>query len=94
MELIIASMKKLNNLHKQLQFWVYWNLLEVKIICFNREKSDQQVGFNGGVPITVEFSMKDMTGKTNEQNALSLFPDWDQDQLRKLIQEKEALFER
>ncbi|KAF3338926.1 DEAD-box ATP-dependent RNA helicase 7 [Carex littledalei] len=22
-----------------------------------------------------------MTGKTNEQNALSLFPDWDQDQL-------------
>ncbi|KAF3324746.1 Haloacid dehalogenase-like hydrolase domain-containing protein Sgpp [Carex littledalei] len=54
----------------------------------------QKVGFNGGVPITVEFSMKNMTGKTNEQNALSLFPDWDQDQLSKVIQEKEALFER
>ncbi|KAF3329496.1 DEAD-box ATP-dependent RNA helicase 7 [Carex littledalei] len=34
-----------------------------------------------------------MTGKTNEQNALLLFPDWDQDQLSQVIQEKEALFE-
>ncbi|KAJ4775107.1 Haloacid dehalogenase-like hydrolase domain-containing protein Sgpp [Rhynchospora pubera] len=53
----------------------------------------QKVGFNGGVPITVEFGMKNMAGRTNEQIGQFLFPDWDQDQLNKLVQEKEALFE-
>ncbi|KAJ3672665.1 hypothetical protein LUZ60_007386 [Juncus effusus] len=52
----------------------------------------QKVGFNGGEPITVEFGMKNMAGKTNQQIGQILFPDWNQDKQSKFFQEKEALF--
>jgi hypothetical protein len=35
-----------------------------------------------------------MVGRTNEQIGQALLPDWDEEQLSKLVQEKEALFEQ
>ncbi|CAN6166279.1 unnamed protein product [Urochloa humidicola] len=40
-----------------------------------------KVGYNGGVPITPEFGMTHMAGRSNEQIGRFLFPDWDQAEL-------------
>lgn len=53
-----------------------------------------KVGYNGGVPITHEFGMTHMAGRSNEQIGRFLFPDWDQGRLDAFFAEKEALFAR
>lgn len=52
----------------------------------------QEVGFQGGVPITEEFFIHNISGKENLHIGLTLFPDWDQDKRNKFLQDKEALF--
>ncbi|KAM0882825.1 hypothetical protein ACQ4PT_032041 [Festuca glaucescens] len=54
----------------------------------------QSLNYNGGVPITPEFGMKHMAGRSNEQIGRFLFPDWTQAQLDAFFAEKEALFGR
>jgi beta-phosphoglucomutase-like phosphatase (HAD superfamily) len=49
------------------------------------------LGYNGGVPITREFGVAHMDGRSNEQIGRFLFPDWDQDAF---FRDKEALFAR
>ncbi|CAN6192099.1 unnamed protein product [Urochloa humidicola] len=51
-----------------------------------------KVGYNGGVPITPEFGMTHMAGRSNEQIGRFLFPDWDQAKLDAFFAEKEKLF--
>ncbi|TVU13005.1 hypothetical protein EJB05_46673, partial [Eragrostis curvula] len=51
-----------------------------------------QIGYNDGVPITQEFGMTHMAGRSNEQIGSFLFPDWDQDRIDAFFREKEALF--
>ncbi|CAN6215426.1 unnamed protein product [Urochloa humidicola] len=51
-----------------------------------------KVGYNGGVPITPEFGMTHMAGRSNEQIGRFLFPDWDQAKLDAFFAEKEMLF--
>ncbi|KAK8454629.1 hypothetical protein SEVIR_4G006800v4 [Setaria viridis] len=53
-----------------------------------------KVGYNNGVPITPEFGMKHMAGRSNEQIGRFLFPDWDQARLDAFFAEKEELFAR
>ncbi|CAN6202829.1 unnamed protein product [Urochloa humidicola] len=53
-----------------------------------------KVGYNGGVPITPEFGMAHMAGRSNEQIGRFLFPDWDQAKLDAFFAEKEELFAR
>ncbi|CAN6172129.1 unnamed protein product [Urochloa humidicola] len=53
-----------------------------------------KVGYNGGVPITPEFGMTHMAGRSNEQIGRFLFPDWDQAELDAFFAEKEELFAR
>jgi len=53
-----------------------------------------KVGYNDGVPITHEFGMTHMAGRSNEQIGQFLFPDWDQGRLDAFFAEKEALFAR
>lgn len=52
----------------------------------------QEVGFQGGVPITEEYFINNISGKDNFYIGLSLFPDWDQDKRDKFLCDKEALF--
>uniref|UniRef100_A0ACD6A917 Uncharacterized protein n=1 Tax=Avena sativa TaxID=4498 RepID=A0ACD6A917_AVESA len=54
----------------------------------------QGLGYNGGVPITPEFGMTHMAGRSNEQIGRFLFPDWPQARLDAFFAEKEALFAR
>lgn len=54
----------------------------------------QEVGFNGGVPITEEFYIEDMSGKHNEQLFPVLFPDWDIERAMKFVDDKETMFRR
>lgn len=54
----------------------------------------QKAGYNDGVPITTEFGMKHMAGRSNEQIGRFLFPGWDQAKLDGFFKEKEALFAR
>lgn len=51
-----------------------------------------ELGYNGGVPITPEFGMTHMAGRSNEQIGRFLFPDWDQGRLDAFFRDKEALF--
>jgi len=53
-----------------------------------------KVGYNDGVPITHEFGMTHMAGRSNEQIGQFLFPDWDRGRLDAFFAEKEALFAR
>nr|CAB3469210.1 unnamed protein product [Digitaria exilis] len=53
-----------------------------------------KVGYNGGVPITQEFGMTHMAGRSNGQIGRFLFPDWDQAKLDAFFAEKEVLFAR
>ncbi|PIN09979.1 Sugar-terminal-phosphatase [Handroanthus impetiginosus] len=54
----------------------------------------QEVGFNGGVPITEEFFIKNISGMHNEELCHVLFPDWDLERARKFFVHKEAMFRR
>ncbi|KAA8515792.1 hypothetical protein F0562_018597 [Nyssa sinensis] len=54
----------------------------------------QDVGFNGGVPITEEFYTKDICGKHNTELARFLLPDWDFQRAMKFMDNKEAMFRR
>lgn len=54
----------------------------------------QEVGFNGGEPITEEFFIKSISGKHNEELCHVLFPDWDLETARKFFVDKEAMFRR
>jgi len=54
----------------------------------------QEVGFQGGDPITEEFFSKSISGKHNDYIGAELFPDWDESQRKKFLDDKEALFRR
>uniref|UniRef100_A0A7N0TIR3 Haloacid dehalogenase-like hydrolase domain-containing protein Sgpp n=1 Tax=Kalanchoe fedtschenkoi TaxID=63787 RepID=A0A7N0TIR3_KALFE len=53
-----------------------------------------EVGYNGGVPITEEFYVKDVCGKHNDVLGPYLFPDWDVRKSRQFLDKKEALFKK
>ena len=53
-----------------------------------------QIGFNGGVPITEEFFIKNISGKHNEELCGVLLPNWDLQRARKFMEDKEAFFRR
>ncbi|KAK4493177.1 hypothetical protein RD792_017965 [Penstemon davidsonii] len=54
----------------------------------------QEIGFNGGEPITEEFYAKNISGMHNEELCYVLFPDWDIKKARKFMDDKEAMFRR
>ncbi|CDP09369.1 unnamed protein product [Coffea canephora] len=54
----------------------------------------QEVGYNGGQPITEEFFIKRMNGLHNDELCHLLFPDWDFDRAMKFMDDKEAMFRR
>jgi len=53
----------------------------------------QEIGFNGGVPITEEFYIENIAGKHNDDVAVLLFPD-DVQRGLKFTDDKEAMFRR
>ncbi|KAF9668660.1 hypothetical protein SADUNF_Sadunf14G0026800 [Salix dunnii] len=54
----------------------------------------QEIGFNGGTPITEEFFIKNISGKHNEELREILLPHWEIQRSRKFLEDKEALFRR
>ncbi|CAA7406691.1 unnamed protein product [Spirodela intermedia] len=54
----------------------------------------QEVGYNGGEPITEEFFAKNISGGHNDDLARFLFPDWDHKTAMKFMDDKEAMFRR
>ncbi|KAJ1296180.1 hypothetical protein BS78_01G279700 [Paspalum vaginatum] len=54
----------------------------------------QQIGFNGGVPITEEFYSANISGGHNDDLARALLPDMDHQKAMRLMDEKEALFRK
>ncbi|KAK9911220.1 hypothetical protein M0R45_035141 [Rubus argutus] len=54
----------------------------------------QEVGFNGGIPITEEFFIENISGMHNEELCGVLFPDWDLQRARKFFEDKEDMFRR
>lgn len=53
----------------------------------------QEIGFNGGNPITEEFFIATVAGKHNDDIALDLFPG-DRERGLKFVEDKEAMFRR
>ncbi|KAJ4728767.1 haloacid dehalogenase-like hydrolase domain-containing protein Sgpp [Melia azedarach] len=53
----------------------------------------QEIGFNGGVPITEEYFIENMAGKHNDDMARILFPD-DFQRGVKFCEDKEAMFRK
>lgn len=53
----------------------------------------QEIGFNGGVPITEDYFVQNIAGKHNEDIASLLFPD-DHERGVKFLDDKEAMFRR
>lgn len=53
-----------------------------------------QVGFNGGITITEEFFVNNISGMHNEELCRVLLPDWDLQRARKFMEDKEDLFRR
>ncbi|KAJ1391757.1 Phosphoglycolate phosphatase-like, domain 2 [Sesbania bispinosa] len=53
----------------------------------------QEIGFNGGAPITEEFFIETVAGKHNDDIALALFPG-DLERGLKFVDDKEAMFRR
>ncbi|KAK4422917.1 Haloacid dehalogenase-like hydrolase domain-containing protein Sgpp [Sesamum alatum] len=53
----------------------------------------QEIGFNGGIPITEDFFIANIAGKHNEDIASALFPS-DHERGLKFTDEKEAVFRR
>ncbi|KAF5946465.1 hypothetical protein HYC85_016693 [Camellia sinensis] len=54
----------------------------------------QEIGFNGGVPITEEFFVKTISGKHNGEPSRILLPEWDFQRAMKFMDDKEAMFRR
>ncbi|XP_062098668.1 haloacid dehalogenase-like hydrolase domain-containing protein Sgpp [Humulus lupulus] len=54
----------------------------------------QEIGFNGGIPITEEFFIKNISGKHNDELCEVLLPDWDFQRASTFMEEKEGLFRR
>lgn len=54
----------------------------------------QEVGFNGGVPISEEFFVEHISGKHNEELSRVLLPDWEFEKAMQFMDDKEALFRR
>ncbi|KAI5647568.1 hypothetical protein M9H77_33573 [Catharanthus roseus] len=54
----------------------------------------QEVGFNGGEPITEEFFIKNISGMHNDELCHVLFPDWDFNKAMKFMEDKEEMFRR
>ncbi|KAL1562072.1 haloacid dehalogenase-like hydrolase domain-containing protein Sgpp [Salvia divinorum] len=54
----------------------------------------QELGYNGGEPITEEFFITNISGKHNEELCQVLFPDWELQRARKFFVDKEAMFRR
>ncbi|KAL8119398.1 haloacid dehalogenase-like hydrolase domain-containing protein Sgpp [Apium graveolens] len=54
----------------------------------------QQVGFNGGVPISEEFFVEHISGKHNEELSRVLLPDWEFGKAMQFMDDKEALFRK
>ncbi|CAK9140036.1 unnamed protein product [Ilex paraguariensis] len=54
----------------------------------------QEVGFNGGVPISEEFFIENISGMHNEELCNVLFPYWDLQRALKFMDDKEAMFRR
>ncbi|KAL2491369.1 Haloacid dehalogenase-like hydrolase domain-containing protein Sgpp [Abeliophyllum distichum] len=54
----------------------------------------QEVGFNGGAPISEEFFVKNISGMHNEELCHVLFPEWDLKRARKFMDDKEEMFRR
>ncbi|KAH7291553.1 hypothetical protein KP509_29G021600 [Ceratopteris richardii] len=52
----------------------------------------QEVGFQGGVPITEEFFVENISGRENYHIGLALFPDWEQERRDKFLSDKETRF--
>ncbi|CAL5436615.1 unnamed protein product [Camellia sinensis] len=53
----------------------------------------QEIGFNGGVPITEEFFIENIAGRHNSDISTRLFPD-DYEQSIKFLEDKETMFRR
>ncbi|XP_057475553.1 haloacid dehalogenase-like hydrolase domain-containing protein Sgpp [Actinidia eriantha] len=53
----------------------------------------QEIGFNGGVPITEEFFVENIAGRHNDDIATRLFPE-DRERGLKFCDDKEAMFRR
>ncbi|KAL3645578.1 hypothetical protein CASFOL_010758 [Castilleja foliolosa] len=53
----------------------------------------QEIGFNGGVPITDEFFVENIAGKHNEDIGRVLFPN-DHERAVKFLDDKEAMFRK
>ncbi|CAN6283860.1 unnamed protein product [Urochloa humidicola] len=54
----------------------------------------QEIGFNGGVPITEEFYSANISGGHNDDLARSLFPDMDHEKAMQFMDDKEAMFRK
>nr|GMC46211.1 haloacid dehalogenase-like hydrolase domain-containing protein Sgpp [Ipomoea batatas] len=54
----------------------------------------QEIGFNGGEPITEEFFIKNISGMHNDELCRVLFPDWDFPRAMQFMEDKEAMFRR
>lgn len=63
------------------------------VLRINRCCAVLQIGYNGGVPITEEFFVKNIAGKHNDDIADFLFPD-DHQRGVKFLDDKEAMFRR
>ncbi|KAL3516760.1 hypothetical protein ACH5RR_023662 [Cinchona calisaya] len=54
----------------------------------------QEVGFNGGQPITEDFFIKNISGMHNDELCRVLFPNWEFDKAMKFMEDKEDMFRR
>ncbi|KAM7476208.1 hypothetical protein LguiB_023451 [Lonicera macranthoides] len=54
----------------------------------------QEIGFNGGEPISEEFFVVNISGKHNEELCGVLLPEWDFQKAMKFMDDKEAMFRR
>ncbi|XP_073312017.1 haloacid dehalogenase-like hydrolase domain-containing protein Sgpp [Primulina huaijiensis] len=54
----------------------------------------QEIGFNGGEPISKEFFIKNISGMHNEELCHVLLPNWEIERARKFMDDKEAIFRR
>uniref|UniRef100_M1A523 Haloacid dehalogenase-like hydrolase domain-containing protein Sgpp n=1 Tax=Solanum tuberosum TaxID=4113 RepID=M1A523_SOLTU len=54
----------------------------------------QEIGFNGGAPISEEFFIKNISGMHNDELCHVLFPDWDFKRAIKFMDDKEDMFRR
>ncbi|KAF5468383.1 hypothetical protein F2P56_012538, partial [Juglans regia] len=63
------------------------------LVLEEKLKARERIGFNGGVPITEEFYMENISGKHNDDIAVLLFPD-DVQRGLKSTDDKDPIFRR